>query len=300
MPPQVAGFWAGFCSIHCTGRWGGQLALGSQWESQVIALTCPGGSPICLDLLSHPQPITRVLLLMAASFISPPTRLSPSTPEPLFPQSQCPQPASDMGSGWALQRWCLPGMWVLATREPGEAEPLSNCHWAAWSSPRPGLESWGEPPSSHQRAPGANDPAKDCIPTDATTPSTCSVSTHGSSQLSEPCSEVPDGSCHQSPVNKTPGPAEPQRESLRNQTPPQCAGPEPKAPGEGSHRWVSLKGWAPKEPPPKTLTSQPNILSVGAGSQPPKLAPSPSLRAPAQAYLAKDVFNVTAAQLVAL
>ena len=35
-----------------------------------------GGVPVCQDLLSHPQPISRVLLLMTASFICPPTRLS--------------------------------------------------------------------------------------------------------------------------------------------------------------------------------------------------------------------------------
>ena len=120
------------------------------------------------------------------------------------------------------------------------------------------MESWGEPPSSHQRAPGANDPAKNCIPTDATTPSTCSVSTHGSSQLSEPCREVPDGSCPQSSVNKTPGPAEPQRESWRNQTPPQCAGPEPKAPGESLSR-----AGHPKSLPPRPSPANPTSYQLG-------------------------------------
>jgi hypothetical protein len=50
-----------------------------------------------------------------------------------------------MFSGSAQLRRCRPGMWILATvvagvGEPGEAETLSHCHSATWSSFRPVLE----------------------------------------------------------------------------------------------------------------------------------------------------------------
>ena len=98
----MAGFCARLCYVPFTGSWGGQLALESQQESQVIVLTCPDGSQIKGlpgFAVSHPQHVIRVLLLTATSFTCSPTRTLPCTPEPLFPQSQCVQSASSMGLG---------------------------------------------------------------------------------------------------------------------------------------------------------------------------------------------------------
>ena len=82
----LPGGWLLFHSLHREVRWpaGSGITVGEPSNCTDMPGGWGGGVPIRLDLLSHPQPISRVLLLTTVSFICPPTRLSPA---PLNPSS---------------------------------------------------------------------------------------------------------------------------------------------------------------------------------------------------------------------